>query len=470
MDKRENPLKLMCGSDSSLLHSLHSCLVEFRYSPLHLPESGAVAEEIDLQTLILKEAIGARQADRAKLSLALLEIAIEHGFESLWLVFNKALALRQMGDLAGAIASWEGLAGLEGMPEFSAKVTKQLEETKELLAEQQRGQALSVLAAVHERLEQASRAALHVPASDAEIDEIDLQSLILKEAIAARNDREPQLSLDLLDAAIEHGFESLWLVFNKALALRQMGDLAGAIASWEDLAGLEGMPEFSAKVTKQLEETKALLAEQQRGQALSVLAAVHERLGQASRAALHMPASDAEIDEIDLQALILKEAIAARNDRQPQLSLDLLDAAIEHGFESLWLFHNKALALRDLCQYDAACGIWEGLSVHEIKGFSEKVKRCLVEVELQRVIANAADVEKNGDLELAIEMLLPALVQDPASKELNTALGAYLRKRRTGGDQDSDPFQAAQYLDQLDINDAFLMAVRSQLNIVDEAV
>ena len=43
-------------------------------------------------------------------ALDLLEIAIENRFDSLWLVFNKALALREMGDLAGAIACWEGLA------------------------------------------------------------------------------------------------------------------------------------------------------------------------------------------------------------------------------------------------------------------------------------------------------------------------------------------------------------------------
>ncbi|WP_415408762.1 hypothetical protein ACLM45_08360 [Synechococcus sp. A10-1-5-9] len=453
----------------AVLADLHGFLDQAKRSALHLPDSDADTEELDLQTLILKEAIAARNDQQAKLSLDLLETAIAHGFDSLWLVHNKALALRQMGDLAGAIVVWSDLANLDGLPEFTEKVKGQLEATQELLAEQQREQAGAVLADLHGFLDQAKRSALHLPDSDADTEELDLQTLILKEAIAARNDQQAKLSLDLLETAIAHGFDSLWLVHNKALALRQMGDLAGAIAVWSALTNLDGLPEFTEKVKGQLEATQELLAEQQREQAGAVLADLHARLDQAKRSALHLPVRDADTENLDLVKLILKEAFEARRDGQAQLSIDLLEIAIAHDFDSLWLFHYKALALKDLSQLDAALRIWTDLSVHRVKGFSEQVQRCLDEVQFHRLLANAADAERNGNLERAIDVLVQALVDHPDNQELNSALAGYLRKRRSGDVEESDVYQTAQYLDQVDINSAFLMEIKKKLKLSDSS-
>ncbi|WP_156783646.1 hypothetical protein ACLM44_07990 [Synechococcus sp. W2B2] len=451
----------------AVLTALHGLLDQAKRSALHLPIRDADTEGLNLQTLILKEAIAARNDQQLQLSLDLLETAIEHGFDSLWLVHNKALALRQMGDLAGAIAVWSDLADLDGLPEFTEKVKGQLEATQELLAGQQREQAGAVLTALHGLLDQAKRSALHLPVRDADTEGLNLQTLILKEAIAARNDQQLQLSLDLLETAIEHGFDSLWLVHNKALALRQMGDLAGAIAVWSDLADLDGLPEFTEQVNEQLQATQELLAEQPRRQAGAVLIALHVRLDQAKRSALHLPVRDADTEDLDLVKLILKEAFEARRDGQAQLSIDLLEIAIEHNFDSLWLFHYKALALRDLSKFDAALRIWTDLSVHRIKGFSEQVQRCLDEVKHHRVLANAADAERSGNLELAINVLVQALVDYPDNEMLNAALAGYMRKRRSGDVEESDAFQTAQYSDQLDINSAFLMEIQRKLKLSD---
>ena len=105
-----------------LLGILHTCLSQYQRSAVHLPELEALSDEMDLHTLILKEAIAARNDHLPQLSLVLLEQAMAHGFDSCWIVNNKALALRQMGDLSGAIAAWSELADLEGRPDFSLKV------------------------------------------------------------------------------------------------------------------------------------------------------------------------------------------------------------------------------------------------------------------------------------------------------------------------------------------------------------
>ena len=124
---------------------------------------------------------------------------------------------------------------------------------------------------------------------------------------------------------------------------------------------------------------------------------------------------------------------------------------------------------RALSQLDAALRILTDLSVHRIKGFAEQVQRCLDEVKHHRVLANAADAERNGNLELAIDVLVQALVDRPDNDELNAALAGYMRKRRSGEVEESDAFQAAQYTDQLAINNAFLMEIQRKLKLSDGA-
>ena len=74
---------------------------------------------------------------------------------------------------------------------------------------------------------------------------------------------------------------------------------------------------------------------------------------------------------------------------------------------------------------------------------------------------------QNGNLELAIESLAQALTQNPDNKDLNAALGGYLRKRRSGDKEETDPYHTSQYLDQLDINHAFLMEIRKKHQLAD---
>ena len=269
----------------ALLNGLHAALADANCGAAHIPTVEAWSEELDLQALILKEAIAARNDGAVELSLALLEKAIEHGYPSLWLAHYKALALRQMGDLAGAIGVWSELMDVEGMPGFTEMVVTQLEATQEQLEGKNRSRAqardnLFLLKSLHSCLLQYQCFAVHLPAVEAWSEELDLQALILKEAIAARNDGAVELSLALLEQAIEHGCSSLWFVHHKALALRQMGDLAGAIGVWSELVDVEGMPGFTEKVATQLEATEQQLADQKRAEEEPLLNGLHAALAE----------------------------------------------------------------------------------------------------------------------------------------------------------------------------------------------
>ena len=382
------------AEEEALLNGLHAALADASRAAAHIPTVEAWSEELDLQALILKEAIAARNDGAVELSLALLEQAIEHGCSSLWFVHHKALALRQMGDLAGAIGVWSELVDVEGMPGFTEKVATQLETTEQQLADQKRAEEEALLNGLHAALADANRGAVHIPTVEAWSEELDLQALILKEAIAARNDGEVELSLALLEQAIEHGCSSLWFVHHKALALRQMGDLAGAIGVWSELVDVEGMPGFTEKVATQLETTEKQLADQKRAEEEALLNGLHAALADTNRVAAHIPTVEAWSEELDLQALILKEAIAARNDGEVELSLALLEQAIEHGYPSLWLVHHKALALRQMGDLAGAIGVWSELvDVEGMPGFTEKVATQLETTEQQLADQKRAEEE-----------------------------------------------------------------------------
>ena len=176
-----------------------------------------------------------------------------------------------------------------------------------------------------------------------------------------------------------------------------------------------------------------------------------------------MPCSGELNEDIDLQTLILQEAEALRNNDQAQLSADLLDIALNHGCDSLWLLHNKALALQKLGQLEAAIAVWKGLAHHEIEGFRNSVQSSLDSAVQELVLQQAQQAENSGSLEIAIETLTNALLNDPNQGAIETGLKAMLRKRRHGGTVPTETSPLEDHLDELDLNHAFLMQAEEHL-------
>ena len=145
------------------------------------------------------------------------------------------------------------------------------------------------------------------------------------------------------------------------------------------------------------------------------------------------------------------------------MSLDLLDLALDYGCDSLWLFHNKALALQKLGQLEAAIAIWKGLSHHQIEGFSNNVQTALGIAEQELILQTAHQAEASGDLEIAIETLTDALLNDPNQAAIETSLKSMLRKRRHGGGLPTETSPMEDHLDELDLNHAFLMQAEQLL-------
>ena len=113
---------------------------EQHWSSQFLQTAASTNTRWDVEQAILKEAEAARNADRADVSLDLINTTLEAGFNSLWLHHLKARALHKTGKHEEAIAIWEKLSHLE-IEGFSESVYSALENARTeqvlLLAQQQ---------------------------------------------------------------------------------------------------------------------------------------------------------------------------------------------------------------------------------------------------------------------------------------------------------------------------------------------
>lgn len=282
----------------------------------------------------------------------------------------------------------------------------------------------------------------------------ELETLLLREAEETRKNGAVELSLTLVDLALQHGCPSPWIRHSKAQALSQLQRFDLAHALWDVLIQKCNEPELASLAEK------AYRASQQREkviQSTPLLYALTNRIQQDDLKPLVLSTSDEHNDDTNLQTLILQEIATQRNQGQAQLSLDLINIAVNYGCHSLWLFHNKALTLQKLGQLEAAIGIWNGLSHYELAGFSDKVRSGLSSATQELILQRAQQEEVSGSLELAIKTLTAALLDDPNQSTIETTLKAMLRKRRHGGEVEDKTSPLEEYLDELDLNHAFLL-------------
>lgn len=92
-----------------LLEGLHHHCRFHSWPPRHLP-SPEQARDVDALQLALQEAIASREAGKAGLSLALMEEALNQGWQSPWLHDNRARALVNLGRGDEALAVWQELS------------------------------------------------------------------------------------------------------------------------------------------------------------------------------------------------------------------------------------------------------------------------------------------------------------------------------------------------------------------------
>lgn len=236
----------------------------------------------------------------------------------------------------------------------------------------------------------------------------------LEEAIAVREANQPELSLELLQAAAEKGLESPWLLDNQARALVNLGERQVAWELWQRLLDHDdtAVAQTAGEMTELLESTL-----------LQNLAALCRQAGWVPQ---HLQAST----EKPVLERVLLEIIETRQNNAARLSLDLIAAVLGQGWRNPWLLHHRAHALAELQQLGEALEIWHELKNHPHAGLAgaalERAEHYQDKLIQRQVLERCAALMGEGDREQARVLVLDALIQTPDAEPLRDLLGQLL--------------------------------------------
>jgi hypothetical protein len=426
------PVRPKQSNKPMFVNDLLICCQNHAWEPRFLNPGSATLSDPELDARVTKESQTALEHGQVALALDLINLALRAGRQSIELLQTKAAALQH-----------------------NAQGSQPPEERRQQLNQE-------VLVALRQLCIKADWQPRWLADEAVPEDISAFETLVLKELEALRDEQRPELALQLADAALAHGFTSLWLHHNKALAHAQLKQFNDAHQIWAELCQHTDIPDFVAVVREAFEHS------QQREHDLAnrgslALSDLHRLMAEAGWTAQHLPATSEGHSNDTIEVAILQEAETTRNEDQSQLSLQLLDCAIHAGFESLWLLHNKALALAALKDFDTAIEIWTQLSSYDIDGFSQNVTSELERAQQNIRIKEAEELASTGNLDLAINKLATGLCSQDNRDEANIVLKRLLRKRRSEREPGSDLYQMADHLDQLELNQLFLEQANKQL-------
>ncbi|MFL0790975.1 MAG: hypothetical protein AB8E87_12235, partial [Prochlorococcus sp.] len=322
---------------------------------------------------LLKQAIALRNDGEPQASLNLLETAFAKGISNSWLDDNRARALVDLNRRFEAYAIWKQLA-ISDDASISEMAQKMADRQHQRVRKQLQPAADELAADYGLTLQ-------HINGEDSSLEELEQQ--ILHEAIASRETDDLAFSLELIELGIEQNFNSPWLLDNKARALLMLERPQEAVAIWQQLAQKDDnacLQEMAEKMLKQLSATTPKDSEIHTSETAPQQEDCPTTLSQEIDNAFSTELS-AELKTM------LDSAILLRNNGHPEASLSLLDDAITSGEDNAWLHDNRARALLDLGQDQAAWTIWQNLSTHPNQGLADRARNILAQKESDKLEA-----------------------------------------------------------------------------------
>ena len=300
---------------------------------------------------VLREVIALRQAGDVQASLALVDRSLAEGMSSNYLLDNRARALAQLNRENEAIQIWEFLSECGDL---------ELQEKSKRLVFQQKCRCVLHRVLYFSRLGDA------------------------REALA------------ILDRAQAEGIENNMLLDNRARIFVQLNRHVEAISIWKKLSQSDPS-KYNAILINQLVGALQLICRSQGWDAQYF---------------------NQDFETLDaLERGVLKECELLRRRGYAQVLIQLVDKALETGFESPWLVIAKANALIELENFVDAQNLLNHFknSVHEqhaLAAMEQMLDALSGDVEVELVVRAAVRFKAKGDLDAAQDLLVQALLQN----------------------------------------------------------
>ena len=300
---------------------------------------------------VLREVIALRQAGDVQASLALVDRSLAEGMSSNYLLDNRARALAQLNRENEAIQIWEVLSECGDL---------ELQEKSKRLVFQQKCRCVLHRVLYFSRLGDA------------------------REALA------------ILDRAQAKGVENNMLLDNRARIFVQLNRHLEAISIWKKLSQSDPS-KYNAILINQLVGALQLICRSQGWDAQYF---------------------NQDFETLDaLERGVLKECELLRRRGYAQALIQLVDKALETGFESPWLVIAKANALIELENFVDAQNLLNHFknSVHEqhaLAAMEQMLDALSGDVEVELVVRAAVRFKAKGDLDAAQDLLVKALLQN----------------------------------------------------------
>ena len=314
-------------SNHLFLKQLYELTSRRHQKTTHLPEPKQFKSDQSLITVVLKEAALARNQQRYLLSLQLLNSGLEYGLKSDWLLHEKSLTLKTLGQFEAAEAILMDLAktkgkGKERLAQAVEKTLQSIGEDRERFAKRKVVHVLGHFTSIATDQKWTLR---QLPQKPDKSGDKEMQKLGIEEAKAALNANHPELCLELMDAMLLYYPQNQMSQIIKARAEIELGQNKQAIEILKPMAA--GDRKFARAARTLLSEIWIKTALQMDGKQ-SPQKAIHFFISQHLNAGIN-PEYTPQLDDVLMQMKPSEELYPDPELRQHQLKLRFNGQLIE---------------------------------------------------------------------------------------------------------------------------------------------
>ena len=217
---------------NKLANNLHSSAKKYNHKLVNIPQTDSFSTDQDITQLVRAEARRARNTELPKLSYELIELTLEAGHESPWLLHDKALSLSMMGQQEKALDILNELKKANKGEKLTSSIDKNIEGIKKN-SKQYQFKSKTCLAKQSKLLAKASKLKLQLPEKINE--KTNVKALVFKQARACLSDN-PQACLSLVNSILDYFPGDLASLQLKGEVFAETKQADKAIHIWKDLA------------------------------------------------------------------------------------------------------------------------------------------------------------------------------------------------------------------------------------------